>query len=50
MKDIISNLNKQFENRIRLGIMSALMVNERIDFNQLKYKVKYKSRLFDIVA
>ena len=36
MKDIISNLNKQFENRIRLGIMSALMVNEYVDFNTLK--------------
>lgn len=36
MKDIISNLNKVFESRIRLGIMSVLMVNERIDFNALK--------------
>lgn len=36
MKDIIAKLNKQFENRIRLGIMSALSVNETIDFNSLK--------------
>ena len=36
MKDIISKLNKQFENRIRLGIMSVLMVNEWVDYNQLK--------------
>ncbi len=36
MKDIIAKLNKQFENRIRLGIMSALSVNESIDFNSLK--------------
>jgi len=36
MKSIISKLNKQFENRIRLGIMSVLMVNETVDFNSLK--------------
>jgi DNA-binding MarR family transcriptional regulator len=32
----ISKLNKAFENRIRLGIMSALMVNNSLDFNTLK--------------
>lgn len=36
MKEIISRLNKQFESRIRLGIMSVLMVNESVDFNSLK--------------
>lgn len=36
MKGIISGLNKAFENRVRLGIMSVLMVNEEIDFNTLK--------------
>jgi DNA-binding MarR family transcriptional regulator len=36
MKDIIYRLNKAFENRIRLGIMSILMVNDEIDFNALK--------------
>jgi DNA-binding HxlR family transcriptional regulator len=36
MKDLISNLNKTFESRIRLGIMSVLMVNETYDFNNLK--------------
>ncbi len=36
MKNIIGNLNKVFESRIRLGIMSALMVNESMDFNTLK--------------
>jgi len=36
MKDIIDKLNKQFESRIRLGIMSVLMVNDWIDFNSLK--------------
>ncbi|MFT6746389.1 MAG: DNA-binding MarR family transcriptional regulator [Glaciecola sp.] len=33
---IISGLNKAFENRIRLGVMSILMVNHEIDFNTLK--------------
>jgi DNA-binding MarR family transcriptional regulator len=32
----ISKLNKAFENRMRLGIMSALMVNDSLDFNALK--------------
>jgi DNA-binding HxlR family transcriptional regulator len=36
MKDLISNLNKTFESRIRLGIMSVLMVNETYDFISLK--------------
>ena len=36
MKSLISNLNKAFENRVRLGIMSILMVNNRVDFNTLK--------------
>ncbi|CAN5361131.1 transcriptional regulator [soil metagenome] len=36
MKDILSDLNKAFESRVRLGIMSILMVNEYADFNTLK--------------
>jgi len=36
MKDLISNINKVFESRIRLGIMSVLMVNDSYDFNSLK--------------
>jgi DNA-binding HxlR family transcriptional regulator len=36
MKDLISGLNKVFESRIRLGIMSILMVNDSFDFNSLK--------------
>ncbi|MEI7979251.1 MAG: transcriptional regulator [Bacteroidota bacterium] len=36
MKIDIENINKAFENRIRLGIMSVLMVNDRIDFNTMK--------------
>ena len=36
MKTYIHNLNKAFENRIRLGIMSVLMVNDKVDFNNMK--------------
>ncbi|MDX9726216.1 MAG: transcriptional regulator [Bacteroidales bacterium] len=36
MKDLISGLNKVFESRIRLGIMSVLMVNDSYDFSSLK--------------
>ncbi|WP_143309870.1 winged helix-turn-helix domain-containing protein [Chitinophaga vietnamensis] len=32
----IGNLNKIFESRIRLGVMSVLMVNEEVNFNDLK--------------
>src|ERR671921_1189011 len=32
----IAGLNKIFDNRIRLGVMSILMVNEEISFNDLK--------------
>jgi DNA-binding HxlR family transcriptional regulator len=40
MKDLIANLNKVFDNRVRLGIMSVLMVNEVYDFNSLKETLK----------
>lgn len=36
MKNIINNINKAFDHRIRLGIMSILMVNEYADFKMLK--------------
>jgi DNA-binding MarR family transcriptional regulator len=36
MKNIIQHINKSFDHRIRLGIMSILMVNEHADFNMLK--------------
>jgi DNA-binding MarR family transcriptional regulator len=36
LKNPIGNLNKVFESRIRLGVMSTLMVNEQISFNELK--------------
>lgn len=36
MKLSINSLHKAFESRIRLGIMSVLAVNDRLDFNSLK--------------
>ncbi|MGO4772392.1 winged helix-turn-helix domain-containing protein [Flavobacterium sp. W22_SRS_FK3] len=33
---IIDKLNKDFESRVRLGIMSILMVNEWVDFTEMK--------------
>ncbi|MFT6322950.1 MAG: hypothetical protein ACJAWO_000496 [Halieaceae bacterium] len=36
MVNPIQNLNKAFNNKIRLGIMSALIVNEFLDFKSLK--------------
>lgn len=39
-KNPIENLNKIFDSRIRLGIMSALMVNDAINFNELKELIK----------
>lgn len=36
MKFTLNGLHKAFESRIRLGIMSALAVNDRLDFNALK--------------
>ena len=36
MKIPFEHLDKAFENRVRLQIMSVLVVNERYDFNSLK--------------
>ena len=36
MKNPIQSLNKLFDSRVRLGIMSTLMVNDSINFNDLK--------------
>lgn len=41
MKEIIAQLHKEFESRVRLGIMSMLVVNEGVEFNDMK-------RLLDI--
>jgi DNA-binding MarR family transcriptional regulator len=36
VKQFISRLNKAFESRARLGIMSILMVNDSLDFTRMK--------------
>lgn len=36
MKHLIEQFNKAFESRVRLGIMSMLMVQEQVEFNTLK--------------
>ena len=36
MKNPINGLNKIFESRVRLGVMSVLMVNSEMNFNDLK--------------
>lgn len=36
MKNPILNLNKAFESRIRLGVMSVLLVNDEVDFTTMK--------------
>jgi DNA-binding MarR family transcriptional regulator len=33
---IIDKLNKDFESRVRLGIMSVMMVNDWVDFTEMK--------------
>lgn len=40
MKNPIDNLNKVFDSRIRLGVMSVLLVNDEINFNDLKELLK----------
>lgn len=39
MKDLIDQLDKLLENRVRLGIMSLLVVNDQVDFLTLKKKL-----------
>ncbi len=36
MSHWFNNFDKAFENKVRLGVMSALMVNDTLDFNALK--------------
>jgi hypothetical protein len=42
MKDILVNINKLFESKVRLGIMSMLIVNQSVDFNYLKQHLDVK--------
>jgi len=36
VKNVISHISKAFDHRIRLGIMSVLMVNDSMEFTALK--------------
>jgi DNA-binding MarR family transcriptional regulator len=36
MKEILQRLNKAFDHRIRLGIMSVLLMNDWVDFSTLR--------------
>lgn len=36
MGNLITELDKAFDSRVRLGIMSILSVNESVDFNTMK--------------
>ncbi|MCE2833138.1 MAG: winged helix-turn-helix domain-containing protein [bacterium] len=40
MKGFIADFNKAFESRIRLGIMSILVVNDAVDFASLKVQLQ----------
>lgn len=40
MKNFIEDLNKAFESRVRLGIMSILMVNDSVDFGTIKEQLQ----------
>jgi DNA-binding HxlR family transcriptional regulator len=40
VKNYIEDLNKAFESRMRLGIMSILMVNDFVDFVALKEQLQ----------
>lgn len=37
---MIEGLNKQFESRVRLGVMALLMVNDKVDFPTMKEELK----------
>jgi DNA-binding MarR family transcriptional regulator len=40
VNNYIADLNKAFESRVRLGIMSILLVNEVVDFGTLKEQLQ----------
>jgi DNA-binding MarR family transcriptional regulator len=39
VKDIVESLNKVFENRVRLAVMSILIVDDAVNFNSLKQRL-----------
>lgn len=40
MSDLLNGFDKAFENKVRLGAMAALMVNDELDFNRIKELLK----------
>jgi DNA-binding HxlR family transcriptional regulator len=40
VKNLLEDLNKAFESRVRLGIMSILCVNDFVDFGTLKEQLQ----------
>lgn len=36
MKNIIAKLNKSFDNKVRLGVMSVLLVDDWVEFTRLR--------------
>jgi DNA-binding MarR family transcriptional regulator len=40
LNSLISQLDKAFESRVRLGIMSLLMIHEQLDFSALKQQLQ----------
>jgi len=40
VNNYIADLNKAFESRVRLGIMSILLVNDLVDFGMLKEQLQ----------
>ena len=54
LKNPITGLNKIFESRIRLGVMSILIVNPEVNFNDLKQmrgkvSIGYLQHLFQVI-
>ena len=45
MKNPITGLNKVFDNRIRLGVMSVLVVNDEVSFNDLESQLAQRDAL-----
>jgi DNA-binding HxlR family transcriptional regulator len=40
VKKLVQQLNKAFESRVRLGIMSVLVVNDFVDYTELKAQLQ----------
>ncbi|MFK7969594.1 MAG: winged helix-turn-helix domain-containing protein [Bacteroidia bacterium] len=44
MNDFFNQLNKVFDSRVRLGIMSLLMVNEWVSYKEMKQALSGKDK------